>query len=60
MGGRADGTSIVRTITVAGADFDVPAPPENELVYSAFVSTSNLGPIRFGPESFYATAFSDF
>ncbi|CAH1190389.1 hypothetical protein PAECIP111892_00140 [Paenibacillus auburnensis] len=49
----------VLPITVIGSDFNVPAPENNELIYSAFVSTTTLGPVRIGPESFTVTAYSD-
>jgi hypothetical protein len=46
--------------TVTGSDYNVPAPPNNQLVYSAFISSNNSLPIRIGPESFNAAAYSDF
>lgn len=48
----------VRPITITGSDFNVPAPANNQLIYSAFVSTTTLGPLRIGPESFNVTAYS--
>lgn len=52
-------TELVDPITTIGSDFNVPAPANNELIYSAFVSTTTLGPVRIGPESFTVTAYSD-
>ncbi|WP_438434905.1 hypothetical protein [Gorillibacterium sp. sgz500922] len=49
----------VTPITIVGSDFNVPAPAGDELIYSAFVSTTVLGPVRVGPESFNVTAYSD-
>ena len=49
----------VLPITIIGSDFNVPAPENNQLIYSAFVSTTTLGPVRIGPESYTVTAYSD-
>lgn len=53
------GSTIVRTFTVVGADFNVGAPLTGELIYTAFVSANTTEPVRIGPESFIATAYSD-
>ena len=52
--------SIIFPYTVTGSEYDVPAPPSNQLVYSAFISSNSTEPFRVGPESFNAAAYSDF
>jgi hypothetical protein len=51
-----------RIITFTGSDFNVPPPPSGELVYTLFISSTDIAPafpIRVGPESFNAEAYSD-
>lgn len=52
--------SLIFPYTVTGSDYDVPAPPSNQLIYSAFISSNSTLPTRVGPESFNAAAYSDF
>jgi hypothetical protein len=52
--------SLIFPYTVTGSDFNVPAPINNQLVYSAFVSSNSILTSRIGPESFNAEAYSDF
>jgi hypothetical protein len=52
--------SLIFPYTVTGSDYNVPAPPNNQLVYSAFISSNSTLPLRLGPESFNAEAYSDF
>ncbi len=51
--------ALIFPFNVIGSDYNVPAPPNNELIYSAFVSSNSTQPIRIGPESFNATAYCD-
>ncbi|MFC3746693.1 hypothetical protein [Paenibacillus sp. GCM10012306] len=46
-----------QVITFSAADFDPPVTPE--IVYTAFVSSSLLGTVRVGPESFDGILVSD-
>ncbi|RUS42234.1 hypothetical protein [Cohnella sp. AR92] len=46
--------------TVTGSDYNVPAPPSNQLVYTAFIFSNSSVATRVGPESFEAAAYSDF
>jgi hypothetical protein len=46
-----------QVITFSGADYN--PPDADQLTYSLFVSSSLLGTIRVGPESFSGTAVSD-
>lgn len=54
-----NGNTII-PFTATGSDFNVPAPPNNQLVYTAFISSNSSTPLRIGPESFNAAAYSDF
>jgi hypothetical protein len=54
------GGSLIFPYTVTGSDYNVPAPPNNQLVYSAFISSNSTLTVRVGPESFNAAAYSDF
>jgi hypothetical protein len=51
------GTLSTEVVTIAGSDFLPPNP--GFLHYQAFVSTTSLGAVRVGPESFHAIAVSD-
>jgi hypothetical protein len=51
---------LIFPYTVTGSDYNVPAPPTNQLVYSAFISSNSTSALRVGPESFNAAAYSDF
>jgi hypothetical protein len=46
--------------TVTGSDYNVPAPANNQLIYSAFISSNSTISSRVGPESFNVAAYSDF
>lgn len=46
-----------QVINFSGADFN--PTKQNQLTYTAFISSNLLGTIRVGPESFWASAFSD-
>ncbi|QYR22689.1 hypothetical protein KZ483_07005 [Paenibacillus sp. sptzw28] len=53
---------LMRVFTVTGSDYNVPPPPSNLLVYTAFIrGIANLGSTltRVGPESFNAVAYCD-
>jgi hypothetical protein len=52
--------SLIFPYTVTGSEYNVPAPSNNQLVYSAFISSNSTLPFRVGPESFNASAYSDF
>ncbi|WP_261304288.1 hypothetical protein [Paenibacillus andongensis] len=52
--------SLIFPYTVTGSDYNVPAPPTSQLIYSAFISSNSTLPLRVGPESFNAAAYSDF
>jgi len=51
---------LIFPYTVTGSDYNVPAPPNNQLTYSAFLSSNSTASLRVGPESFNAEAYSDF
>ncbi|WP_261304358.1 hypothetical protein [Paenibacillus andongensis] len=52
--------SLIFPYTVTGSDYNVPAPPNNQLIYTAFISSNSTLPLRVGPESFNVAAYSDF
>ncbi|PWW00801.1 hypothetical protein DFQ01_112154 [Paenibacillus cellulosilyticus] len=51
---------LIIPMSATGSDYNVPAPLNNQLTYSAFISSSSTLPSRVGPESFNAAAYSDF
>ncbi|MFC5653506.1 hypothetical protein ACFPYJ_31185 [Paenibacillus solisilvae] len=48
----------VKILNLTISDYNVPYPSSNQLVYSLAVFSS-IGGTRAGPESFYASAYSD-
>lgn len=56
--GTGNTVSPLQVVTIIASDYNVPAPPSGELVYTMFLfSTSSA--TRVGIESFNATAYSD-
>lgn len=51
---------LIFPFTVTGSDYNVPAPPSGQLIYSAFISSNSTQLVRVGPESFNVIAYSDF
>jgi hypothetical protein len=51
---------LIFPFTVTGSDYNVPSPINNQLIYTAFVSSNSPLTSRIGPESFNAAAYSDF
>ncbi len=54
------GGPTIIPFSVTGSDFNVPAPLNSQLTYSAFISSNSSSPLRVGPESLNAAAYSDF
>jgi hypothetical protein len=48
-----------QVLSFTASDFNVPIPPNNQVVYTAFISADLLGTIRVGPESLNATMYSN-
>ncbi|BBI34048.1 hypothetical protein [Cohnella abietis] len=53
------GDTGIQVLNFSGADYNVPPPVSQQLVYSMFVSSSTLIPIRNGPESFLGAVYCD-
>lgn len=52
--------TVTRAFTVTGSDYNVPAPPSNQLVYTAFLRCPDAVTLtRVGPESFNAAVYCD-
>jgi hypothetical protein len=52
--------ALIFPFNVNGSDYNVPAPLDDQLIYTAFVSANSTMPSRIGPESFNAAAYCDF
>lgn len=47
-----------QAFSFVAADFNVPPPVSGQLTYTAYITSSLLGTVRVGPESFYGIAFT--
>jgi hypothetical protein len=52
-------SGTAKEFSFTGSDYNVPAPVNNQLVYTMFILALNDISFRVGPESFNAAAYSD-